>query len=145
MKLIIEIPDEVVENKNYCQYFGAWSDKLSETIENGTPYFPLLEDVLYKITDAEWEHSDNFWVTTPSGKKIEFEKKRPQGEWIEVKPSQSDLEDGIDYREECSICHEPHRHYGFDEYHDIRFATYYKTNFCPNCGADMRGEENEKT
>lgn len=70
---------------------------------------------------------------------------RPKGKWIEVKPSQSDLEDGIDYREECSICHEPHRHYGFDEYHDIRFATYYKTNFCPNCGADMRGEENEKT
>lgn len=56
---------------------------------------------------------------------------RPQGEWIEVKPHQSDLEDGIDYREECSICHEPNRHYGFDEYHDIRFATYYKTNYCP--------------
>lgn len=62
---------------------------------------------------------------------------RPQGEWIEVKPHQSDLEDGIDYREECSICHEPNRHYGFDEYHDIRFATYYKTNYCPNCGAKM--------
>lgn len=64
---------------------------------------------------------------------------RMQGEWIEVKPSQSDLEDGIDYREECSICHEPNRHYEFDDHDNIISATYYKTNFCPNCGADMRG------
>lgn len=37
MKLIIDIPDEVLESKHYCRYFGAWSVKLSETIENGTP------------------------------------------------------------------------------------------------------------
>lgn len=65
--------------------------------------------------------------------------KRAKGEWIEVKPPQGDLDDGIDYREECSICHEPNRHYGFDEYHNISSATYYKTNFCPNCGAEMKG------
>ena len=63
---------------------------------------------------------------------------RAQGKWIEVEPHQSDLDDGITYREECSVCHEPNRHYGFDEYHDIRFATYYKTKFCPNCGAKMQ-------
>ena len=38
MKLIIDIPDEVLESKQYCQYFGVCSDKLIETIEGGTPY-----------------------------------------------------------------------------------------------------------
>jgi hypothetical protein len=27
----------VLESKHYCRYFGVWSTKLSETIENGTP------------------------------------------------------------------------------------------------------------
>ncbi len=47
------------------------------------PYFPFSEEALYKIMDVEWEHSDSFWITTPSGKRIEFEKKR-QSEWIPV-------------------------------------------------------------
>jgi hypothetical protein len=38
MKLIIDIPDEVLKSRHYCQYFGAWSTKLTETIENGIPY-----------------------------------------------------------------------------------------------------------
>ena len=36
MKLIIKIPDEVYESGNFCRYFGAWSDKLEDLIENGT-------------------------------------------------------------------------------------------------------------
>ena len=38
MKRIIEIPDEVLESKHYCQYFSAWSTKLTELIEQSTPY-----------------------------------------------------------------------------------------------------------
>ena len=38
MKRIIEIPDEVLKSKHYCQYFGAWSTKLTELIEQSTPY-----------------------------------------------------------------------------------------------------------
>lgn len=38
MKLIIDIPDEVLKSRHYCQYFGAWSTKLTETIENGKSY-----------------------------------------------------------------------------------------------------------
>ena len=37
MKLIIDIPDEVLKSRHYCRYFGAWSTKLTETIENGIP------------------------------------------------------------------------------------------------------------
>ncbi|MBR6984187.1 MAG: hypothetical protein IKH75_11810 [Ruminococcus sp.] len=36
MEIVIKIPDEVIESKHYCQYFGVGSTKLYETIENGT-------------------------------------------------------------------------------------------------------------
>lgn len=38
MKLIIDIPDEVLKSRHYCRYFGVGSTKLTETIENGIPY-----------------------------------------------------------------------------------------------------------
>ena len=99
------------------------------TINNAPTVSEITKEKLSIAYDQGYEDGKNNWL----------QEEKPQGEWIEVKPHQSDLEDGIDYREECSICHEPNRHYGFDEYHDIRFATYYRTNFCPNCGAKMKG------
>ena len=52
---------------------------------------------------------------------------RPQGEWImhvdDLFPCES--------TQECSICHVEQLINGNDD------------NFCPNCGADMRGENNE--
>ena len=99
-------------------------------------------DVLDHIDKAPTVEIDKLIliVAKRSGKReLMLNALRPHGEWIEVEPHQSDLEEGIDYREECSICHEPNRHYGLDKYYNISFVTYYKTNFCPNCGADMRG------
>ena len=37
MKLVIQIPDEVVKNNNYVNYFGVFSKKLMETIKNSVP------------------------------------------------------------------------------------------------------------
>lgn len=86
------------------------------------PFYPISKEEFYKITDAEWEHSDNFWITTPSGKKIEFEKKRPQGAW------ERDDEHSITFDIfKCSHCG------GWGH-------THFK--FCPNCGASMRPKEN---
>lgn len=49
---------------------------------------------------------------------------RPKGEWIE---SQEEFEDAfIIFKHECSNCKE---------------ITFGGGNFCPNCGADMRGDE----
>lgn len=49
---------------------------------------------------------------------------RPKGKWIE---SQEEFEDAfIIFKHECSNCKE---------------ITFGGGNFCPNCGADMRGEE----
>lgn len=50
---------------------------------------------------------------------------RPKGEWI-------DQDKGAFYPYECSICHEQPI---WDD------GGYILTNFCPNCGARMRGEE----
>ena len=55
-----------------------------EEIDNVPTVEPKLKDSIIEafnqITDQEFEHSDSFWIVTPKGKKIEFEKKRPQGE-----------------------------------------------------------------
>lgn len=36
MKLIVTIPDEVIEKESYANYFGCLSTKLYEVIKNGT-------------------------------------------------------------------------------------------------------------
>ena len=36
MKVVIDIPDKVMNSKEFCNYFGAWSAKLDEVVENGT-------------------------------------------------------------------------------------------------------------
>lgn len=65
------------------------------------------------------EYSDKLWKQAYERGKAE----RPQGEWI----NQSQ---GAKYPCECSECHtEP---FCNDE-------GYVLSNFCPNCGADMRG------
>lgn len=64
---------------------------------------------------------------------------RKRGEWIKMSDA-----DGVYFA--CSICGEnlpriPH----FDPQFDLfpRLESIDKTNFCPNCGADMRGKTNE--
>jgi hypothetical protein len=37
MKLLIDVPDDIYASEQYCDYFSAWSEKLSETFRNGTP------------------------------------------------------------------------------------------------------------
>lgn len=56
---------------------------------------------------------------------FDFEKKRPHGEWIESKERK-----GHFY---CSECVQQDVSGKWRELFD------YKYNFCPNCGADMRG------
>lgn len=100
------------------------------------PYFPISEEVFYKITDAEWEHSNSFWVTTPSGKKVEFEKKRPQGDWIVT----AEDNDGV-HRICCPFCSYEQ---GSNNVDTIKVTFTKFPNFCENCGADMRKENNNE-
>lgn len=56
---------------------------------------------------------------------------RPQGNWI----LPNIYEDGVSY--ECSNCHIPHEGYIGEE------GKPHGYDFCPNCGADMRGCDKE--
>ena len=64
---------------------------------------------------------------------------RKRGEWIKMSDA-----DGIYFA--CSICGEniPRIAY-FDPQFDLfpRLTSIDKTNYCPNCGADLRGEAND--
>lgn len=65
---------------------------------------------------------------------------RKRGGWIKMSDS-----DGIYFT--CSICGEnlPRVIQRFDPQFDLfpRLESIDKTNYCPNCGADMRGEAND--
>ena len=57
-----------------------------------------------------------------------LKEQRPHGEWIE-----KHCDYGVYYR--CSNCHKMPPNYECDYKEGA-----IKTNFCPNCGADMRGD-----
>ena len=62
---------------------------------------------------------------------------RPQGEWID-EADKYDASFGIhDYR--CSNCHS----YADEYIGGHEWYTASKPNFCPYCGADMRGKGND--
>ena len=66
MKLIIDIPNEVLDSKHYCQYFGVGSVRLSETIENGIPYDPQGDCIsrkalLDKLEPLTFHYSDSIY------------------------------------------------------------------------------------
>ena len=52
---------------------------------------------------------------------------RKRGRWVAIVKGERGYSAG-DFR--CSVCDDPCK-------------CYHLTNFCPNCGADMRGEANE--
>ncbi len=67
---------------------------------------------------------------------------RPNGKWVH-----SEQVNGLGGYWKCSCCGEPAI---FTPRLDIDNAQIYswdnsKTNFCPNCGADMRSNERERT
>ena len=83
---------------------------------------PTVEQEVY----IHGEDYDFFIRGYKEGRK-DFE--RPQGKWI----LPNIYEDGVSY--ECSNCHIPHEGYIGEE------GKPHGYDFCPNCGADMRGKE----
>lgn len=92
---------------------------------------PITDEQWDAITDVDFEHTDRIWFKTKNGKKVEFVK-RKRGRWIDEPVYKQTMDgrtwDGYTY---CSECREMHE-YG------------YRSNFCPNCGADMRTKETDR-
>ena len=61
-----------------------------------------------------------------------------RGEWVETEPDEDDRKIGIEFSIKCSRCHDENSHLDFNENHEITGKTFWKSRFCPNCGAYMR-------
>ena len=116
MKLVIEIPDDLLETQFFCQYFGVWSTKLQETFMNG---FQLVDN----------PENEAYQQGYTDGWKERFgEPDRPRGMWIVTNKS-------FDFADmECSKCHVL-----FEDW-DTEYPMY---PFCPQCGSYNKMEEGE--
>ena len=150
MKLIIDIPDEVLKSRHYCRYFGAWSTKLTETIENGIPVNTdgdtISRSALKKEMDNLFKNGgfdsglvldkidnappvETFTKDDVAGAYNEGyacgnrESERPKGEWIVLVDA-----DNIQTCK-CSIC---------GRIADIANREFDKFPYC-HCGAKMKG------
>lgn len=106
------------------------SDQLMFTLHN-----PITEEEWDAITDVDFDLTDNIFFHTKHGKEVEFVK-RKKGKWTpHIKKSREYIGTifvnvKYDYWV-CDIC-------GY--WVGNGKPTY---NFCPNCGADMRGEKDD--
>lgn len=118
-----------------------------------------IYEALCQITDQEFEHSDGFWIITPKGKKIYFQKKPETGEfeWCtdckeydqenhcyhrwsskiretieEMNKPQGEWINFNAYYKICPVCN---RMVGFD-FADPEHGNTFK--YCPNCGVNLQ-------
>lgn len=84
---------------------------------------PLTEEQWDMIADVDFDHTDRIWFHTKHGKEVEFTKVR-HGHWVGIDDDPCEVW-------ECDVC-------GYIYETDSKLHRY-----CPNCGADMRGEDSE--
>lgn len=59
-----------------------------------------------------------------------------KGEWIKIQSGDKDFPESI----VCSKCKNENSHLDFNEHGEPIGKVFVTSKFCPNCGADMRGE-----
>lgn len=60
------------------------------------------------------------------------------GQWIEKPPYSDETVKGLEFQIVCSLCDEQNSSITFDENSVPIAKTFYRTRYCPNCGAYMR-------
>ena len=59
-----------------------------------------------------------------------------KGEWIKIQSGDKDFPESI----VCSKCKNENSHLDFNEHGEPIGKVFVTSKFCPNCGADMRGD-----
>lgn len=94
---------------------------------------PITQEEWGRITDDELERTEEITFQTPSRKEVPFRKVK-HGVWI-YDP------DGIDWGIgcwKCSICNARNENIHEENKFSANPLKWAGSNFCPNCGADMR-------
>ena len=90
--------------------------------------FTLDEDTEKRLhellTDMDTRNTNRFWITDKRGYRAEYVKVK-HSKWIRD-----------EFGARCGVC-------GLYAYRD-KFDQPWESPYCPNCGADMRGEENDR-
>lgn len=81
-----------------------------------------------KITDSEGNNLEDILNSIPSVEN--------KGEWIKIQSGDKDFPESI----VCSKCNNENSHLDFNEHGEPIGKVFVTSKYCPNCGADMRGE-----
>lgn len=115
---------KTVESELENDGYGIW--RFTEIIDNAPTIEPRIEYGTHGQPYRLFMSGGQVVPDTLQGRKYE---ERPQGKWY--KNGQSFITPNKFLSYCCSICHSD-----LDEHIQI------EPNFCPNCGADMRGDTN---
>ena len=63
-----------------------------------------------------------------------------RGHWIKINSGDEDFPESI----VCDRCNHENSHLDFNEHNEPIGKVFVTSNFCPNCGADMRETKGEK-
>ena len=91
-----------------------------------------VNDIIVNVlehTDCKDEYIDRVLLNIDQLPSVQPE--RPKGEWL--------VTDAYPHNVYCSVCHERYAQTHWAVWKDEEFPL--PRNYCPNCGADMRGEE----
>lgn len=148
MRLIVELPDGLNTVKDIFDYFGVMSKELREMIEKGVPYIEAEQgdlvsrlDVMNAIYDSHYGSTEAYINLVKTLPHIESDYNKGYADGIkECTPGKVVLnvdkvrgswkyDPEIDHTKgHCTACG-----------HYARYGEF--TNFCPDCGADMRKED----
>lgn len=103
-------------------YQQGWNDAIDAITDNAPTIETTIEDLISTLSVEELKVTTRIKVDIPSGEAICFRREKT-GHWI-----RTIIENGVTSAARCSEC-------GFG---DNRYMLF---SYCPNCGADMREEE----
>lgn len=93
------------------------------------------EDILHHFQDINFYYNDCMMYDDLSRMLDELIAEN-KGEWIKIQSGDKDFPESI----VCSKCKNENSHLDFNEHNEPIGKVFVTSKFCPNCGADMRGE-----